>query len=55
MICVGGYVGDELLGCESEEAREAWVGGGGWGEAGFGEVVVCYGVGDLDLCVRFVR
>jgi hypothetical protein len=52
LIRVGGDVGDEFLGREREESRESWVGGGGWREAGFGEVVVRYGVGDLQVGVR---
>lgn len=48
MVCVGGYVGDELLRREGEEAREGER-GRGWGEAGEEEVVVCYCVGDLDM------
>jgi len=47
LVRVGGDVGDELLRREGEEAREVRGGlGRGW-EAGEGEVVVCYGVGDL--------
>lgn len=47
LVRVGGDVGDELLRREGEEAREVRGGlRGGW-EAGEGEVVVCYGVGDL--------
>lgn len=51
MVGVCGNVGDEFLGGEGEETGEVWwclVGAvaGGW-EAGEGEVVGCYGVGDL--------
>ena len=55
LVRVGGDVGDEFLGCEREEPRQSRVGGGGWGEPGFGEVVVCYGVGDLEVWVREVE
>lgn len=58
LVCVGGDVGDEFLRREREEAGEReWsgvgscaggVGGGGRREAGEGEVVCCYGVGDLE-------
>lgn len=57
MVGVGGDVGDEFLGRQRQEAgeregRAVGVGGvdgiGGW-EAGEGEVVGCYGVGDLSL------
>lgn len=45
LICVGCYIGDELLGGERQEAGERE--GGGGGEAGEEEVVGCYCVGDL--------
>ena len=48
LVRVGGDVGDEFLGCETEEALQG-EGGGGGGEAGEEEVVRCYGVGDLGV------
>lgn len=53
MVRVGGDVGDEFLGCEGEEAGEMGRGLVGtvarrW-KAGEGEVVSCYGVGDLKI------
>jgi hypothetical protein len=62
LVCVGGDVGDEFLGCEREEASKGegcgvrcgarGVGWGGGREAREGKVVGCYCVGDLvDLSV----
>lgn len=49
LVRIGGNVGNELLRREREEAREARVGlRRGW-KARARHVVVCHGVGDLDL------
>ena len=46
LVRVRGDVCDELLGCQSEQARQATIGLRWWGEAGECEVVVCDRVGD---------
>lgn len=46
MVSVSGNVGDELLGGESEEAREG-KGSGGGRETGESEVVLSYGIWNL--------
>jgi len=48
LVGVGCNVGDEFLGCESEEALEGEGRGVRW-EAGEEEVVGCYCVGDLEI------
>jgi hypothetical protein len=52
LVCIGSDVGDELLGREGEEAREARVCCGGWGESGARQVVVGYCIWDLPMGVR---
>lgn len=46
MVGVSGNVSDELLGGESEEAREGKRGGGGW-QPGEREVILSHGIWDL--------